>query len=188
MESLNIDATKIQGADLKRIYNFIDLEIDRKAKMSFKEALHSQGNKISPYGPSCLSNYNKIKSDFNLERYLTWIKTPVARALLTKLRIGCNNLLYESHRFKSKESNICKVCKMQKLENVKHFLPECTAYKSIRLHYFDKISKISSSFHTLHEEDKLIFILQPQTAEISQITSSFIVNLQNERNMRLNNS
>ena len=75
-------------------------------------------------------NLITLKQQYRVERYLA-VKNFENRSMLSKLRIGCHNLLSETSRW-YKTDSLCKQCNLGEIEDEYHFLFSCTKYKEIR--------------------------------------------------------
>ena len=81
-----------------------------------------------------LSFYCKFKKKYELEQYLTTIKNPSQRRMLTKFRISNHKLLIEYGRYQNipRDERHCKTCGTGAVEDEFHFAFECPSYSSIR--------------------------------------------------------
>ena len=81
-----------------------------------------------------LSFYSKFKKLYNQEDYLTFIKDPSQRRMLTKFRISNHKLLIEYGRYQKilREERHCKTCNTGAFEDEFHFSFHCSNYNNIR--------------------------------------------------------
>ena len=81
----------------------------------------------------------KLKTQYNPEKYLK-IKNFGNRKALSKLRLGCHNLLSETSKWGNTD-DICNRCNSGEIENEFHFLFECKKYLNKRENTFQLINK-----------------------------------------------
>jgi len=83
-----------------------------------------------------LRTYKTIKCKLQLEPYLLSQNHKKGRYLLTGLRSGSNKLRIETGRHKrpreKEQDRICMTCMSGAIENEKHFMIHCKAYKHLR--------------------------------------------------------
>ena len=81
-----------------------------------------------------LSFYSIFKKQYNQEDYLTFIKDPSQRRMLTKFRISNHKLLIEYGRYQkiTREERHCKTCNTGAVEDEFHFSFEYPSYNNIR--------------------------------------------------------
>jgi hypothetical protein len=81
-----------------------------------------------------LSFYFKFKKQYNQEDYLTFIKDPSQRRMLTKFRISNHKLLIEYGRYQKipREERHCKTSNTGAVEDEFHFSFEYPSYNNIR--------------------------------------------------------
>lgn len=100
---------------------------------------------IQDWNVSCSSSsklqfYSQFKKIFGFCEYLNFIKEAKYRIALTKLRICSHSLAIEAGRYTgdSLSHRLCKLCKMNVVEDEFHFLLVCPVYRDLRLKYLDK--------------------------------------------------
>ena len=82
-------------------------------------------------------NLITLKNQYQHERYLE-IKNFDNRSIISKLRLGCHNLLSETSKW-SKSSDKCTQCNLNETEDAHHFLFKCKKYKKLRNNFFQLI-------------------------------------------------
>ena len=78
--------------------------------------------------------YSTLKTEYELEKYLTVIKNTNHRRTLTRFRISNHKLMIECGRYHNipHDERICKLCTSNEIENEEHLLFSCQAYDNIR--------------------------------------------------------
>ena len=100
---------------------------------------------------------------YNMRNYISIVRSPLVRNILTRLRIDCNKLQdskFRHFRFKSTTSDMCPDCLMK--DSVSHLLFHCQQQKimSIRKGFYDWYYKENSAhFDLLPENQKIKFLL-----------------------------
>ena len=89
-----------------------------------------------------LRTYVHIKTNFETEPYLKENISKFKRSLLTQLRIGILPLEIETGRYSrvALENRMCQICKENFIEDEIHFVCKCSAYSSIREHFYQKFN------------------------------------------------
>ena len=91
-----------------------------------------------------LEFYKTIKKDFGFEEYL--LTAYEIRKNIAKLRTSTHSLEIQRGRHKNQHrtERICRTCKLDKVENERHFLIECPSYDLIRIrHDMKRFTNIS---------------------------------------------
>ena len=102
-----------------------------------------------------------FKSCFQRERYLETVTDARRRECLTQQRISSHRLEVESGRYikKPMSERICKCCRLNQVEDEKHFLCICPLYDSERYFFFKYIKDLVPSFKTLDDSAKMIWLM-----------------------------
>jgi hypothetical protein len=83
-----------------------------------------------------LRTYRTFKTKLELEPYLLSENNKPGRYLLTSIRTGTNKLRIETGRWKrpreEESERVCRSCNSGEVEDEKHFVLNCTAYKDLR--------------------------------------------------------
>lgn len=121
-----------------------------------------------------LRTYREFKSIFELEPYLTNVKSHSLRATLTRFRISNHYLMIEQGRFNNTPINkrICKKC--QEIEDEEHFFTRCEINKSLRVSYMEKMTKKFKNWATLSDKLKLCFAMSVTCPTITNLTAVYI--------------
>lgn len=110
-----------------------------------------------------LACFNQIKPGYELAPYLTNIKSPGQRKLMSRYRLSGHSLSVETGRHKrswrSPELRLCPHCSAGVVEDELHFLTHCSKYQSIREAYFTQMSLILPQFQQATNTEKLHYIL-----------------------------
>ena len=88
-----------------------------------------------------LEFYNKIKSEFGPEKYLTLVRDPEARKSLTRFRISAHNLFIERGRYETpiipRADRTCIFCSVnfgaKSIEDEHHVLVGCPLYRTVKI-------------------------------------------------------
>ena len=122
-----------------------------------------------------LRTYYKFKNIFKKELYLDNVSNFEHRRNLTQLRISAHKLAIEKDRYKNinKEKRICKYCSLNAVEDEMHFLLECTSYQKERKELLDIVSKQCKNFELLSTENKFIWLLSNESADINKALAYF---------------
>ena len=89
----------------------------------WKQNINGQSDTTNDKGKK-LRTYKLFKTQFNEEKYLSTIKNVEWKLCLIKFRVSSHNLLIETGRHCNVkvENRICKHCKLNEIEDEKHFL------------------------------------------------------------------
>jgi hypothetical protein len=85
--------------------------------------------------------YKIVKQKLIFEKYLLVSRYRKGRGFFTALRTGSNKLRIETGRWKKQieRERVCMFCMNGEIENERHFMLECTAYKDLRRILFNNI-------------------------------------------------
>lgn len=110
--------------------------------------------------------YLSLNREYALANYLTQIKDPILRKILTKYRLSEHRLAIETGRHKKdwlpREERFCRQCTDNIVETELHFLTECNKFKNIREMFFQKFEQKHPNFTSLPTQNKLPFIMGEQ--------------------------
>ena len=123
-----------------------------KLRSSLDKSIKNQ-NDLSLFKDSLKLLYKPVK-----HRHYKY-GTKVGNRFLAHLRVGRSFL--NSHRFVTglSETDKCKNCNENKVENISHFTLLCPAFSSSRLTLFKKISSLVPNFPQLSQKDKISLLL-----------------------------
>ncbi len=114
-----------------------------------------------------LDVYNTIKTDFGVERYLQLNIDKYEKSLLSQVRYGILPLRVETGRFKNepRQERLCIFCDANAIENVEHFLFECSLYDMYRLSLVEKAKRVINNWENLTDLKSLskLFEVAPRT-------------------------
>ena len=118
---------------------------------------------------SKLEFYREVKTDYEFEKYLSWVKDGRHKSALTKLRISAHRLHIETGRYKNydkvsktyintpREERTCSSC-TNKIEDEYHFLFECPKNLDLREKFFENIKRNDCCFDDLDDKNRTILL------------------------------
>ena len=173
-----------QNADLPNFCNFNNIFNLNSDNLVFKTK--EQINKI------CIENYDRFWNNKILEstKAISFIKYKTRIALeshldinlnfkyktsLSRFRMSNHNLMIEKGRHLNIDRNnrYCKFCK-NKIEDEQHFLINCPLYITERKNLEIICNKTCNKFETLTDEQKFIFIMSNENADIIKALGKFV--------------
>ena len=168
--------------DLARSYG-INLESHNTKKFvkttllnSFKETWQSELQDINKN--PILRTYNMLKWEYKPEPYMYLVKSQKYRNALTKIRASSHILEIERGRYTRPKTPIserlCPQC--QVVDDEHHFLTSCKSIADERSVLYTKISACHNGFMSMDEQEKFIFLLSNNDAQILTWTGKFIYN------------
>ena len=109
---------------------------------------------------SKLRTYAIFKNSIGTEKYLTDIKNPEIRRIVTKLRLSNHNLMIEigRHRKIPKELRHCPFCP-NLIENEVHFLFQCPVYSIMRNKFLGTVLRNNPRFSFFNMNEKLEYVM-----------------------------
>ena len=81
----------------------------------------------------------------------------------------------KKNRKRTANEHICKLCRLNDIENEYHFLCVCPVYNSRRKILFEEIELKHVHFHTLSSSDKFIFVIKHCQIEVSKFINEVCV-------------
>ena len=109
-----------------------------------------------------LRTYCKFKTNFEPENYLS-IRNRHKRKFITRLRISAHTLAIERLRYSRPiipaDKRHCPTCPNE-VEDEKHFMMMCPAYRDSRKNLFENIISTHPDFDSLNEDDKFHFLMR----------------------------
>ncbi len=99
----------------------------------FKQVIHNDTRKDS-LAKNKLRTYRTFKTDHKQEKYLNLIKDTRIRSAVAKMRLSNHHLMIEKGRHigLKLEQRICNKCALNEIEDEKHAMMKCLAYKGER--------------------------------------------------------
>ena len=84
-----------------------------------------------------LETYARCKHEFEIEKYLDFMKEKKFKFALTQFRLSSHNLAIERGRFENiaRTERVCVLCNSNLVENEYHFLLVCSLYRELRKQY-----------------------------------------------------
>ena len=140
----------------------------KKLFQTLSDTFHQNSFATITTHESKLRTYGTFKKDIGFEKYLSDIKDPKKRAIVTKLRLSNHRLMIEVGRHKNipKELHFCPYCP-NKVETEAHFLLECSVYKLLREEMMHRIDLMNKNFKYYPEEYKLQYLLFEMDLSVS---------------------
>ena len=169
---------------LARDYNIdpLNIEYSESAKRMIKSKLRNafietwKSNLQNLTAHSSLRTYSVFKSNFEPEPYLSLIKKPKYLTALARFRAGSHTLEIERGRYTNPrtpiENRLCATC--SEIEDEKHFLIKCKFISTERVKLFEKIYKLYPNFENSCDDEKCIFLMTNNNAQILSWTGKFI--------------
>jgi len=114
-----------------------------------------------------LNTLNMLKHEYACSPYLYKIKSPNMRRIFVKLRLNFGFLKYS--RMTNSNNYICTLCDSGSIENITHFLCECSKLSQERETFLTKITLQLPGFRTLSASDKVKLILNLDAYNINNI-------------------
>ena len=131
-----------------------------------------------------LRTYIMFKDIFEPETYIIKCMSRRRRSLMSQFRTGILPLEIETGRYvpifdktlkknrkRTANERICKLCRLNDIENEYHFLCVCPVYNSRRKLLFEEIELKHVHFHTLSLSDKFIFVMKHCQIEVSKFVN-----------------
>ena len=102
-----------------------------------------------------LRTFALFKSNFEEESYLETVNDIYKRKRLTRVRLSAHRLEVESGRNKKQpvSERICKLCKLDQVEDEIHFLCNCSAYNTERQTFFASVIANIPNFRLLNKQE-----------------------------------
>ena len=125
--------------------------------------------KVSFEESSKVEFYREMKTDYEFEKYLSWVKNRRHKSALTKLRISAHRLHIETGRYKKydkvsktyintpREERTCSSC-TNKIEDEYHFLFECSQNLDLREKFFENIERNNCCFDDLDDKNRTMLL------------------------------
>ena len=116
-------------------------------RSTLSDTFHQNAFETINNGKSKLRTYAIFKKDIGFEKYLSNIKNPTRRGILSKFRLSNHKLMIEVGRYTNipKEMRFCNFCPNM-VETEAHFLFYCIAYKPIRATMYDSVNILNNNF------------------------------------------
>ncbi|MCG8430841.1 MAG: hypothetical protein MJA29_06695, partial [Candidatus Omnitrophica bacterium] len=116
---------------------------------------------------SKLTHYQRFKTSFQFEPYLSSIKSAEHRVCISRLRMSAHNLRIETGRYNNLARNerICLLCNSGQVEDEIHFMLHCPALTPARE---PLLSVMNPTFQHLSDVDKLDCLLVNTSGECAR--------------------
>ena len=133
-----------------------------------KKSMHND-NRKSEKSQNKLRTYRTFKIEYKQEDYRSIIKYVRVRSAVDKMRLSNHHLMIEKGRHIGIEASqrICKKCNLNLIEDEKHALIVCPAYKEKRNILFTSLSiNQGNNWIDLNLYDKFIYLMTMTTQTI----------------------
>ena len=165
--------------NLSPIYHAKGIFNIENIKQSCKELMKIEWQQEIQSKPK-LRTYKLMKENFEVESYVAYHVPKNYRSILAQLRMGILPLHIETGRYKNvfdRETGIhrkinvnertCNVCKLDIVEDEKHFLFNCNIYYNERREFYEECAKLFRNFSDMNEDDKLKNIMSHKCWKIT---------------------
>ena len=119
-----------------------------------------------------------LLGDYQLPKYITFIRNPPLRRAMTSWRLSCHLLPIERGRYQgiSRCDRICSKCNIGEVGDEMHALFNCTniIIKSLRDQFLTRIISISNQFSSLSNKVKLLYIMRSHDNDIIPVICEWI--------------
>ena len=130
-----------------------------------------------------LRTYRIFKDRLETSSYIKLVQDRECRRILSNFRCGSLPLAVETGRFTKPYTNLhdrkCIYCKLDKVEDEKHFLLECDFYSDLRDDFYAHILNIYPTFCSFNQDEKLHFLMNSDF--IQKKLSIFIIQIYKRR-------
>ena len=128
LDDLGFSNIWIQQNDIDIPFNLIKQRLLDTYKQSWYSTINNSNR---------LETYARCKHEFEMEKYLDFIKEKKFKFALTQFRLSSHNLAIERGRFENiaRTERVCALCNSNLVENEYHFLLVCPLYRELRKQY-----------------------------------------------------
>ena len=139
----------------------------RESSNQYQEKFREKIEKLDEN--SKLQVFKLVKNEYNCEKYLDSLNSEY-RKIICQMRISDHPLLIERGRYTKIPRNLrlCNSC--NEIEDEFHFILKCTLNENLRTDFL----KALDIFDQMNEEDKLKYILNPDSKEHVRLLGSFL--------------
>ena len=159
--------------------DYVNSKIKQRLNDQYKQHYDGYIKNNRTTGKTYIVDVCKVKEKYERENYITNIKSPYVRNIITRLRIDCNDLpdsKLRSYKNIKCETDKCSLCE-NTVDSVRHFLLHCRKERllTIRNKFYAEYGAYVKEFHNLTDEQKLAHILNVDPkAEIKDKTLNII--------------
>ena len=169
----------------KTIGNLIEKTVNSKFDRYFLDEINKVKLGSDGLDHNKLRLYKHFKGSFKQEPYLSLVTNRNQRAWLSRYRISAHNLRIESGRYTSPVTpvadRICVYCSSGECDDELHAILKCETFKLKRQCFLSRMSATCPMFASLTEEQQLIKLLCPVTAQTAKCANKYLGILSNTR-------
>ena len=163
--------------------------IEKKVNSKFDRYFLDEINKVKLGSDGLDHNklrlYKHFKGSFKQEPYLSLVTNRNQRSWLSRYRISAHNLRIESGRYTSPVTpvadRVCVYCSSGECDDELHAILKCETFKLKRQCFLSRMSATCPMFASLTEEQQLIKLLCPVTAQTAKCANKYLGILSNTR-------
>ena len=157
--------------NLSHVYHTKGIFNIEQIKQTCQELMHVEWQGEVQSKPK-LRTYKIMKIYFEVEPYVNYHVPKYMRSILAQFRMGILPLHVETGRYKNvfdreigalRRMNVdertCNICKLDVVENEKHFLFHCNVYLIERQTFYEECIKIIRNFKDMNDDEKLRHIM-----------------------------
>lgn len=158
------------------LYQFIKL-IKAKLHSQYSKFWNAYRDQILKSEQGKLFSYFSFKTIFGFEKYLN-LKEFRHRQSICKIRISSHSLRIETDRYLKnyidRTERKCQYCKLDKTEDEKHFITECSLYVHLRDNFFKEINLKCQNFQNLDKVSKFNWLFISEDLDVLKHLGQFI--------------
>ena len=134
--------------------------VHKKILQTLTDEFHQNSFESIRNEKSKLRTYAKFKTEIGQEKYLSNIKNPSIRKVVTKFRLSNHTLLIETGRHKNipKDRRFCPFCP-KTVETELHFLLECPCFNVPRSPMVEYVARLNPSYQHYSSYEKFRYLL-----------------------------
>ena len=131
---------------------------------------------INRVGGNKLRTYNKLKTSFHMEPYLSTIENEQHRKAVTQLRLSSHPLNIEAQRgiITNPKDRICQLCDENQTENEFHFTMCCPAYQTQRIQLIDQLHDANANLQNLSKDELFIWLLTNEDKATTKLLGRYL--------------
>ena len=161
---------------IKQLGHKITKQLKSTYENYWYQQLNQENSKNKNKGGNKLRTYKQLKTNFELEPYLTNIDNKEHCKLTTRLRLSCHPLNIEAMRGHEPDpaKRTCKICNLNNIEDEPHFVTICPAYNQPRDILMATITQNCPQITHLDNTNKFIWIMTNENKHICKALGKYI--------------